>query len=691
MKKSLLLATALVSGFTLVAQTGKQLAPNRMQAQKVIGANALEMPSADVDAYPMGLSPKVNNPVKVLVGPPYPLIATTRNIVGTQTSELNTVSYNQDLNAVVVITRFPPATIWPTSGSFISGYMVANWTTDNGQTWDYTNFYRNDTYAGRHPQGVISNPPGNTNLTLARYVGCGPTTDNASNWTSTWFASTPLDGTLGTNHEQTTNDQQTGSNTVAGNLQYNNYFTTTMAENSGTVWTIGYQLTDPVGRTGITGYNIFKGVVGPTGVTWTKDMTTLNGPTLFNTSGTEADCGAPMVAFGPDKMTGYIVLLAADVNPSPILGMRPMVWKTIDAGATWARVNSNFDWSAAMPAAWGNLRANTTDAFVAPHFSNVYGGDIAVDANGQLHYVTCASSQYSNDLDSLGYTYLYDFGYTASCDKPWIIDFTTDGNGSWNGTFIDYLHTCKMGQTAPDTTLNYNPWTPGSVYGYDARIQITRSTDGTKMFYSWSDSDTINSSSVATQFNIEPNIMYQGYDLTSNTYTDTKKVPYANTNTGCWFPCISDFAANPGAGTWQIPMMYTESVGQTFNNTLPAEDYYVDDAVITTGDFAVVPRNFPVCPLFVGINEVHANIASIGNYPNPFSASTTIKIELVTGDDITVNVFNTVGQTVMSKSIKGIAGENNIEVNASNLSEGMYYYSVKVGSSVVTKKMVIQK
>jgi len=95
--------------------------------------------------------------------------------------------------------------------------------------------------------------------------------------------------------------------------------------------------------------------------------------------------------------------------------------------------------------------------------------------------------------------------------------------------------------------------------------------------------------------------------------------------------------------------------------------------------------------LFVGINEVHANIASIENYPNPFSTSTTIKVGLVSADNITVNVFNTVGQTVMTKSVKGVAGDNNIEVNASNLSDGMYYYSVKVGNSVVTKKMVIQK
>src|ERR1700741_1896393 len=111
MKKSLLLTAALVSGFALVAQTGKQIAPNRMLAQKVTGLNSFDAPLADQDAYPMGLTPRVGNPAHVMTGPPYPLIANTRNIVGTQTSELNTVSYNADLNAVVVITRFPTAAI----------------------------------------------------------------------------------------------------------------------------------------------------------------------------------------------------------------------------------------------------------------------------------------------------------------------------------------------------------------------------------------------------------------------------------------------------------------------------------------------------------------------------------------------------------------------------------------------------
>jgi hypothetical protein len=687
MKKTLLLATALVSGLTLVAQSGKHISPGK-QATKVTGIR----PVIDQDnAYPMGLSPKVSNPTHVLMPPPYAYITSTRNLFGTQTSELNTLSYNKDINTVVLVSRMPPATDWPITGSFQSGYITAHWTSNNGASWDSTLFYKNDTYAGRHPQGIIVNPTGNTNPAMARLAGFGACTDNGSIWSATWFASTLLDGTLGTNHVQTTNDQQAEDNTTPGNMAYNNYFTYTPAENNGTVWTLGLQVTDPGGVTGVTGYNIFKGVAGPSGMTWTQDATTLNGPTLFNTSSGEADCSTPMVAFGPDKMTGYIVVLASDATPSPIIGYRPLVWKTTDAGATWARVNANFDWQNAMPAAWGNLRTNTDNSMVAPTFLNVYGGDIAVDANGKLHYVTAASSQFSTDIDSLGYTYTYDFGYTGSCDKPWIIDFTTDGNGAWSGTFVDYLNTAKMGQTATDTTTNYNPWTPGGAYAYDARIQISRTDDGTKIFYAWSDSDTLNSSAQPTNFNIEPNIMYQGYDVTTNLYTATKSIPYANTNTGLWFPCIANFTANPSLGVWQIPMMYSESRGQTFNSGLTGEDYYVDDATISVTDFAVTARNFPTCPLFVGINEVHANIASIENYPNPFSSSTTIKVKLVTGDDITVNVFNAVGQTVMTKSMKGFAGENSIEVSASNLSDGMYYYSVKVGNSVVTKKMIIQK
>jgi len=688
MKKTLLLATALVSGLTLVAQDGKHAVPKSKQATKVTGIK----PVADQDnSYQMGLTPKVSNPQHVLMPPPYAYITSTRNLYGTQTSELNTLSYNPDINTAVLVSRMPPATDWPITGSFQSGYMTAHWTTTNGASWDSTLFYKNDTYAGRHPQGIIVNPSGNTNPAMARLAGFGAATDNGSVWSATWFASTLLDGTLGTNHVQTTNDQQASSNTVAGNLAYNNYFTYTPAENAGTVWTMGLQVTDPGGVTGVTGYNIFKGVVAGNAMSWTQDAATLNGPALFNTSSGEADCSTPMVAFGPDQMTGYIVVLAGEVG-APRLGYHPMVWKTTDGGMNWAHVNAGYDWANAMPATWGNLRTNTTNSWVSPTFLNVYGGDIAVDNNGVLHYVTAASTEYSDDIDSLGFTYTFDFGYTEHCDRPWIVDFSTNGNGQWSSTFIDELYTAKMGQTAADTTTNYNPWTPGGAYGYDARIQVARSADGTKLFFAWSDSDTLNSSATPTQFNIEPNLMYQAYDVTSNMYTMTKSIPYANTNTGIWFPCVADRAMDQGSGIWSIPTMYSESRGQTFNSTLTGEDYYIDDATVdAANDFTVAPRSFPVCPLFVGINEVHANIASIENYPNPFSTSTTIKVKLVSSDDITLNVFNAVGQTVMTKSIKGFAGENSFEVSASNLSEGMYYYSVKVGNSVVTKKMVIQK
>src|ERR1700741_1282098 len=153
MKKSLLLATALVSGLTLVAQSGKHIAPNKSQAIKVTGKNAL--PVANEDAYPMGLTPKGSNPAHVM-SPPYKYITTTRKFYGTQTSELNTLSYNKDLNAVALVARMTPASVWNPAGSgaMASGYMTAHWTVDNGATWDSTLFYHNDAFAGRHPQAV---------------------------------------------------------------------------------------------------------------------------------------------------------------------------------------------------------------------------------------------------------------------------------------------------------------------------------------------------------------------------------------------------------------------------------------------------------------------------------------------------------------------------------------------------------
>ena len=56
-----------------------------------------------------------------------------------------------------------------------------------------------------------------------------------------------------------------------------------------------------------------------------------------------------------------------------------------------------------------------------------------------------------------------------------------------------------------------------------------------------------------------------------------------------------------------------------------------------------------------------------------------------------VNVYNALGQIVISRKVNGVTGVNKISLTSESLSSGVYFYEVKAGDVTVTDKMMIQK
>ncbi len=80
------------------------------------------------------------------------------------------------------------------------------------------------------------------------------------------------------------------------------------------------------------------------------------------------------------------------------------------------------------------------------------------------------------------------------------------------------------------------------------------------------------------------------------------------------------------------------------------------------------------------------------NYPNPFNPKTTINFTLAQTGNVTLKVYNLMGQEVVTL-INGIqtAGEHSVTLDASNLPSGTYFYSMKSGDFTETKTMVLVK
>lgn len=85
------------------------------------------------------------------------------------------------------------------------------------------------------------------------------------------------------------------------------------------------------------------------------------------------------------------------------------------------------------------------------------------------------------------------------------------------------------------------------------------------------------------------------------------------------------------------------------------------------------------------------------NYPNPFNPSTMIKFSLPVDSYVKIELFNALGEKVDELTNRDYSiGNHEISFDASNLSNGVYYYTINAngfdGSSFIsTKKMVLMK
>jgi len=84
------------------------------------------------------------------------------------------------------------------------------------------------------------------------------------------------------------------------------------------------------------------------------------------------------------------------------------------------------------------------------------------------------------------------------------------------------------------------------------------------------------------------------------------------------------------------------------------------------------------------------------NYPNPFNPSTTIEFSIPQTSNVSIEVYNVIGELVASLVNQSLgAGYHRFDFDASNLPSGTYVYQLKAtgqnGTFVDTKKMLLMK
>ncbi|MCH7613376.1 MAG: T9SS type A sorting domain-containing protein [Candidatus Marinimicrobia bacterium] len=80
------------------------------------------------------------------------------------------------------------------------------------------------------------------------------------------------------------------------------------------------------------------------------------------------------------------------------------------------------------------------------------------------------------------------------------------------------------------------------------------------------------------------------------------------------------------------------------------------------------------------------------NYPNPFNPVTTIHYELPKRSDALITIYDLLEKkvTTLLSEIQD-TGYKSVIWNVSNVSSGMYFYQMRAGEFLQTKKMILLK
>ncbi len=648
------------------------------------------------------------------------LLCGSSNVYGQLVSHSRPLQYNPNVNAVSFIHRKSETyTATPMAPSSVtSGVIVAEISTNWGTTWDSTAIWNDNTNAGRYPQGAIYSAAGNTAIANAYVVGSGPAIAG-SNFTGDWYASKKLAAAGSTLYNTTADAAPNAQQFLSFSLPsypanqckhgWSRYgFSST---NDGVVRSLALVENDPSDLITMRGTAVIKGTYSGGIFNWTSDTLI---PACVVSTGTKVLSSDAQMAWNQSGTIGYVLMIgAASTATGANKGYQPIIYKTTNSGGSWAQI-PGIDFNAvAMNPITKNLAPVSTSPTLSIPYFNQY--DIAVDANGKLHIGALLASTSSSHNDSLAFISEYTMSINVG-DKyvwphvpgfqPYLFDFIGDGTAAWNVKLIDSLSTEDPGADPTQTGYAVNPWDidANAKINIDPRLQLGRTPDGQYITFSWSESDT-NFVNAGHKWNVLPDIKARCMAIgtgTPNTYLISSteiNVSKPAVGTGTINPKVSSKAflhyMSSVTGTQSIsgttvdintPFTVTNSspLGQLTNNT----NWY-SNSKLSFSNFTL-PGNINV-GVFTDVAKTELSVTRKSIlYPNPAKNSSGLYIELKNNSDVTINVYSIVGELLKTIKTNGVVGENNIAIDLTNLSSGIYMVNVIVGSEMSTKKLVIE-
>jgi photosystem II stability/assembly factor-like uncharacterized protein len=340
-----------------------------------------------------------------------------------------------------------------------------------------------------------------------------------------------------------------------------------------------------------------------------------------------------------------------------IAGNEGVILKTTDAGSTWNYQQMN-------GTDYGQFNSiffiDENTGWVSGSGLDVDGGVILKTADGgdtwnlqQSGYNSFIYSVYFNDVNS---------GWAVG--DQGIMFSTTDGGADWelqgSGTFDDLysvnIESSQSGWSVGNdgTILKYikslNPSVlPVELAGFEAK------SSGSSVELNWTTATEINNKGFEIERKIEN--VWKTIGFVSGKGTTTLQSKYT-------FKDDLNNISGTGKITYRLKQI-------DFNGTYKYSN-----------------------EIEVQVNNVPAGYSLMQNYPNPFNPTTVIKYSVKENTHVLLKVFDLLGReaaTLLDEQKPAGTYTINFDAAAAGLSSGTYFYTIKAGDFVKTKKMILLK